>query len=105
MPRASAAAELLPPVRIGEVGVDLVDVVRPVDQPALLVVERDIEVARVHELADDTVDRPVELLQVVGRARQLGDPVQGFLHLGGLRVLGFDGLELCQPAARLGKLD
>ena len=36
-----AAAELLPPVRIGDVGVDLVDVVRPADQPALLVVERD----------------------------------------------------------------
>ena len=63
-----------------------------------------IEVARVHELGDDTVDRPVELLQVAGRARQLGDPVQGLLHLGGLRALGFDGLELCQPAARLGEL-
>ena len=63
-----------------------------------------IEVARVHELADDSVDRPVELLQVAGRARQLGDPVQGLLHLGGPRALGFDGLELCQPAARLGEL-
>ena len=98
MPRALAAAELLPPVRIGEVGVDLVDVVRPVDQPALLVVEREIEVAGVHQLADDSVDRPVELLQVAGCARQLGDPVQSLLHLGGLRALGFDGFELCQPA-------
>ena len=82
-PRAPAA-ELLPPVRVGEVGGDLVDVVRPADQPALLVVEREIEVARVHELGDNTVDRPVELLQVAGCAGQLGDPVQGPLHLAGI---------------------
>jgi hypothetical protein len=39
----------------------------------ILVVEGDVEVARDHQLADDGVHRPVELLQVLRRARELGD--------------------------------
>ena len=75
---------------IGEVGVDVVDAVRPVDQLPLLVVDGDVEVLGVHELADDLVDRPVELLHVLSGARQLGDAVQRVLHLGGARLLCFD---------------
>ena len=88
VPRALRLAELRYHLfGSGKVPVDLVDVVRPVDQLPLLVVERDEEVLRVHELADDLVDRPVELLHVLRRARQLRDAVQRALHLGGAACL------------------
>ncbi len=86
-PRRFALAELEPLVRIGEIELVLVDVVRPIDQAALLVVERDEDVPRVHELAYDGVDRPVELLHVLGSARELSDAIQSVLHLGGVRPL------------------
>ncbi len=34
-----------------------------------------------HQLADDGVHRPVELLQVLRRARELGNAVESGLHL------------------------
>src|SRR5438067_6459403 len=85
-----AAAEFVSLVGVGDVEVDGVDVIREADPLALLVVERNEEVLRIHELPDDLVDRAVELLHVLGRARQLGNAVQGVLHPGGARLLCLD---------------
>jgi hypothetical protein len=41
----------------------------------LLVVERDVEVVGVHQLADDPMDRGVELAQVLHGTGRLRDPV------------------------------
>ena len=68
--------------------VELVDVVRPADQLPVLVVQRDEEVVRVHELAHDGVHLAVELLHVLDRARELGDPEERRLHAFGARVAG-----------------
>ena len=103
-PARLTAAELDPLVRVGPVVVELVDPVGVVDQLPLLVVERDVEVVRVHQLADDGVHRPVELLQVLRRARELGDAVQRGLHLLRVTALGLGRLELGQPPPRLGEL-
>ena len=97
-------AEGIPLVRVGDVLEDLVVVVRKVDPLPLLVVERDEEVVREHQLADDGLDGAVELLHVPGRAGQLGDAVQRGLHLVGGVPSGLGGLELGQPPARLGEL-
>ena len=75
-----ALAERIPLVGVRDVEVDLVDVVGPADQLPLVVVQRDEEVVRVHELADDGVHLAVELLHVLRRARELGDPVQRRLN-------------------------
>ena len=85
-----AATEFVPLARVGDVEVNGVDVVREVDPLSLLVVERDEDVPRVHELADDLVDSAVELLHILGGTRQLGDAVQRVLRLGGVRPLCFD---------------
>ena len=85
-PRVSLA-ERLPLVRVGEVDVDLVDVIRPADQLPRVVVQRDEEVVRVHQRADDGVHLAIELLQVARRARKLGDPVQRRLNLLGAAAL------------------
>ena len=62
-------------------GVDLVHAVGVRDQVGVRVVQRDVEVLRVHELADDGVDRPVELVDVLGRARRRRDAVERRLQL------------------------
>jgi hypothetical protein len=80
-PPSIALPERIPLVRVGNVQVQLVDVVGPVDQLPLVVVQRDEEVLRVHQLAHDRVHRRVELLHVAGRARELRDPVEGVLNL------------------------
>ena len=98
------AAEIDPCVGGRPVDVHLVLPVGPVDQLPLLVEERDEEVVGVHELADDGVHRPVELLHVLGRARELGDPVERRLHLLGAPSLSVGGLELGEPPPRLGEL-
>src|SRR5207249_11920705 len=41
-------------------------------------------------LTDGIVGRPIELLHVLGFARQIGNAVQGVLHLGGARLLCLD---------------
>src|SRR5262245_32999391 len=92
-----ADPERLPHVRIRDVRVDRVDEVREVDHPALVVVESDVEVVRVHEFADDRVDLPIEVLHVLGGARRLGDPVQGVLDLLGALASRLVGLELGDP--------
>ena len=76
-----AVTELDPLVRLRPVVVELVDVVGEVDQLPLFVVEGDVEVLRVHQFADDGVHRPVELLQVLRCACELGDSVERGLHL------------------------
>ena len=58
---------------VGPIDVHLVVPVGPVDQLPFLVVESNEEVPRVHELADDGVHGPVELLHVFCRARELRD--------------------------------
>ena len=80
-------AQLLPDVGVGPIGIQLVDVERPVDHLPSFVVERDEEVVRVHQLADDAVYRRVELLHIVGGARRLGDAVEGVLDLLGAAAL------------------
>jgi hypothetical protein len=104
-PTRLVAAELDPLVRLGPVVVELVRPVRPVDQLPVLVVERDVEVVRMHQLADHRVYRSVELLHVASRARELGDSIERALH-GLLRAeaFGLGGLELGQPAARVGEV-
>ena len=94
-----AGAQLLPDVGVGPIGIELVDVERPVDQLPPLVVERDVEVVRVHELADDAVDRGVERLHVLRGARRLGDAVQGVLDLLGSVPLRLGGLQLLEAHA------
>ncbi len=69
-------SERLPAGRVWQVGIDRVDVVRVVDHLPLCVVERDVEVLGVDQLADDLVDGRVERRHVLGRAGRLGDAVQ-----------------------------
>ena len=102
-PPRVAAAELVPVVRIGEVGGQLIDVIGPADQLPLLVVERDEEVGRRHQVRDDGVHRSVELLHVLCRARELGDPVERGLHLLGADLLGLRGPRtFCELRRRVG---
>ena len=74
-------AEGVPLVGIRNIEIHSVDVVGPADQLPILVIEGDEEVARVHQLADDAMDGPIELLHVLRRAGQLGDSVQRGLNL------------------------
>ncbi len=92
-------AERFPDRRVGQVGVDRVDVVREVDGLPLVVVQRDVRVLGVHQLADDAVNRRVERRHVVGGTGRRGDPVQRGLDLFGALVLGLAGLELRDPGA------
>ena len=85
-PAGIARPERLPGMRIGQVLVDRVDVVREVDGLAVRVVQGDVEVAGIHELADDLVDRAVEVVHVGGRAGRLGDAVERLLEA--LAVVG-----------------
>ena len=80
----------LPHVRVGDVLVHLVAVERPVHPLAFLVVQHDVEVLRVHELADDAVDLGVELLHVLRGARDLRDAVEGVLDLLCARDVGHE---------------
>ena len=89
-----ADAEVVPRVRIGDFGVNLIAVEREVDQLTLVVVQRDVEVVRVHQLADDLVDLGVERGHILGGARRLGDAVQGGLDLRGVLVRSLAGFEL-----------
>jgi len=93
------------PTGSGRDGVDgvieLVDVVGPADQLPVGVVQRDEAVVREHQLADDAVHRPVELLHVARRARELGDAVQRQLDL--LRALTLL-LDVLQSAANVAEL-
>ena len=98
------AAELDPRVGVRPVDVHLVVPVGPVDQFPFLVVKRNEEVVGVHEFADDGVHRSVKVLHVLGRAREVGDPVERRLHLLGAPTLGLRGLELGEANARLREL-
>ena len=87
-PPGLTLAERIPPARVRDVDVDLVDVVGEADQLPLVVIERDEEVVREHELAHDGVHLAVELLHVPRRARELGDPVKGCLNALGAPLAG-----------------
>ena len=64
--RARSRRRRAPIVRIRDFVFDLVDVVGPAIALALVVIECDEEVRRVHQLADDPVHRAVEGGQVLG---------------------------------------
>src|SRR5438034_138269 len=71
-----------------KVGVVFVDEVREAEHAAGGVVQRDVEVLGRHQLADDAVDRPEQLLQVPRRLRRLRDAKGGELDLVGAPALG-----------------
>ena len=85
-PTRLPGAHRLPEVGVGERVAGLVDAVGPVERLVLLVVQDDVEVVRVHQLAHDAMDVRVELLHVVRAARGLGDAVQRRLEQIGSRV-------------------
>jgi hypothetical protein len=95
-----ALADRLPCRRVGDVLVDAVDVVGEVQQAPRLVIEGDVEVLRVHQLADDGVHGRVELGQVVDGAGDVGDAVERGLHVGGALGLGLIGLQLRDTGAQ-----
>ncbi len=70
----------------------LVHPVGKTEEPRLRVVQRDVQVPCGHELADDAVDRPEQLGQVLGGVGGLRDPVGGRLQLRRLHALGDFGL-------------
>ena len=103
-PARVAAAERRPTGLEREIRVDVVDAIREVDELPLIVVERDVEVPRIHELPHDLVGRAIELLHVLRGARKLRDPVERALDL--LRIFARHDFEYrAQPTARLGWWD
>src|SRR6266851_2046315 len=62
-------------------GIDLVDVVWKGDQVGRFVVQRDVEVLRRHELADDLVDRGEQVLESRRAHRHLGNAIGRGLQL------------------------
>ena len=59
------------------------------------VAQRDVEIPGRHQLADDGVDRAIQLVQAGGGLGRLGDAIDGGLHLLGpfaLYNLGLQGL-------------
>jgi hypothetical protein len=86
-------AEWLPEVRIRNVEVHGIDVIREVDRLATIVVQGDVEVVGVHECRDRGVDLAVERLQVARGGRRFGDPVKRGLHLLGPDVFRLALLE------------
>ena len=74
--------------------VEAVDVVWVVHQLPLLVVEGDVEVLGVHQLADDRVHRRIELGHLVDRAGGVGDAVERVLDLQGALTVGLERLQL-----------
>ena len=92
-----AGADRLPHSRIRDVEIDLVAIEREVDHLAPVVVEGYVEVVRVHELADDLVDRLVERGHVARCSGRFGDAVEdGLDPLGGLRTRE-PGLQVGDP--------
>ncbi len=81
-------------------GVLLVHKIRKTQQLRRGVVERDVEVPRVHQLVHNAVHGGEKLLQIVGAAALLGDPVQRRtqrLHppaVGNVVVSGVEALDL-----------
>src|SRR5690606_41359584 len=79
--------------------VALVDGVRELEPLAVVGQQRDVEVARVQQLADDVVHLRVEALQCLRGDRQFGDPEQRALQP--LGPLAFDDLRLQVAVAEL----
>src|SRR5206468_2489794 len=53
------------------------------------IVERDVAVRRVHQLAEDLVNGNVKSVEVFGRAGRLSDAIESLLQLLGLLALGY----------------
>ncbi len=79
-PGRVARAHRLPQLGVGDVVVDRIDVVGKAQRVPLGVVERDVQVLGVHQLADHAVHALVELLLVEGGSRHLGDPMERHLR-------------------------
>ena len=97
-----AGTHRLPDVGVRPVRVDGINEERPIHCASVLVVQDDVEVPCVHQLAHDPVDRGIELLHVLSGARRLGDPVQGGLELGGaiVRHVAVSGASAVQSLIR-----
>ena len=66
--------------RIVDPGVDQVDEIQEAHRLQVLVVQHDVEIAGVHQLAHDRVDPAQHLLQLQAAAGEVGDLVQGLLQ-------------------------
>src|SRR3990172_3238922 len=99
-----AGAHRLRDCGVGDVGIQLVHVVGVVEQLALLVVERDVEVLGVHQLAHDGVHGRIELGHLVDRAGGVGDAVEGVLDLQRAQSVELEGLELGKAPPQGGDL-
>jgi len=69
-------------------GIRFIDEVGKTQQLRLRIVKGDIEVARIHQLTDDGVNRREELLQIFGCLAARRDSVQGGIQLLGALLLG-----------------
>ena len=65
-----------------------IDEVGKAQQLRLRIVERDIEVARIHQLADDVVNGGKKLLQIFGRLAARRDGIQGGVQFLGALLFG-----------------
>jgi hypothetical protein len=81
----------LPRSGVRPVLIDCVDVESEVDLPTLVVVQGDVHVLGIQERAEDLVDAPVELVEVLRAAREVGDAIQRGLRLRRRRL----PLDLC----------
>ncbi len=81
----------------GRIGIALVDEVGEGEEVTLAVERGDVEVARVHERADDAVDGWVEVVEALDLAAKLGDAEEGRLQDLALHALG-DVAEVPGPA-------
>ena len=91
-------AHRLPRLGIRHLQIHRVHVIRKVQRVALVVVQGDVRVVGVHELADDAMDRGIERVEIFCRAGCFGDPVQGVLDL--LRSLRVSWHLVGRPAAQ-----
>ena len=89
-----AAPDRLPETCVRWLRVEAVNVVRVVQELALFVVEGDVEVPRIHQLADDGVHGRVELGHLLDRAGGVGDAVERVFDLQGSLAVGLERLEI-----------
>jgi len=90
-----------PVIRVGPRGVDRVDVVREAGGALRFVVDGDVAVLGVHQVADDAVDLGIEARHVLGGTRRLGDAAQRRLRplvLHALRDVHEEPLHVQGPA-------
>ena len=69
-------------------GIGFIDEIRKAQQLRLRIVERDVEVSRIHQLADDVVNGGIKLLQILGRLAAGGDGVKSGVQFLGALLIG-----------------